>query len=289
MKQMNAARRQAHWDLRAAGNFVGGGTGCGLVIACTLAVLMGAPLPVVPLIVGAACIAAGLTLVWLEIGKPWRALHVFFHPQTSWMTREGIVAGPLLACCALAAFTGHAGWLAAAAPLAAAFLYSQARILRAARAIPAWSNPKGVPLIVATGVAEGLGAFVALAAAGAAAMPAPTLTVVVVFALAAGAARETVRGVWRRALVAARAPAPTLAWFARPEARVLQALRLASLALLGLGLVGPAWTLVAGGVLAVAGGWGLKVVLIVFAAYTRGAAIPHTPTRGRGQGRSVVL
>jgi phenylacetyl-CoA:acceptor oxidoreductase subunit 2 len=303
---MNAARRQAHWDLRAAGNFIGGGTGCGLVLACALAVLLGAPLPRLALALGAVCIAAGLTLVWLEIGKPWRALHVFFHPQTSWMTREGILAGPLLAACALAWWFGQPWWLVLAAPLAAGFLYSQARILRAARAIPAWSNPSLVPLIIATGLAEGLGAFVALSAlaawagdtAGAASLP---LVLVALAALAAGAAREALRGRYRRALQTARAPQATLAWFGRAEVRVLQALRVASIALLAvglalglaLGLSGPGrWALGAlalGGLLAVAGGWGFKVVLITRAAYTRGAAIPHTPTRGRSQARSVVV
>ena len=42
-----------------------------------------------------AFIGAGLTCVWLEIGRPLRAINVFFHPQTSWMTREGIVAVPI--------------------------------------------------------------------------------------------------------------------------------------------------------------------------------------------------
>ena len=288
MKQMNAARRQAHWDLRAAGNFIGGGTGCGLVMACALAVLSGAPLPALALAVGAACIGAGLTLVWLEIGKPWRALHVFFHPQTSWMTREGILAGPLLGSCALAWWFNQPAWLALAAPLAAGFLYAQARILRAARAIPAWSNPKGVPLVIATGLAEGLGAFVALAAlAGGPTGAAPLL--VVLAALGAGIAREVLRTAYRRALGAARAPQPTLAWFARPEVHALQATRIASVLLLAAGLTGAQWALALGGLLAVAGGWGFKVVLITRAAYTRGAAIPITPTRGRSQARSVAL
>lgn len=292
---------QPFWDERAAGNFIGGGTGCGLVLACALAVLLGAPLPRLALALAALCIAGGLTLVWLEIGKPWRALHVFFHPQTSWMTREGILAGPLLAACALAWWFGQPLWLALAAPLAAGFLYSQARILRAARAIPAWSNPTLVALIIATGLAEGLGAFVALSALSALAAPATPAGDMVVAAslplvlaaLVAGVVREALRGRYRRALQTTRAPQPTLAWFGRTEVRALQALRVASIALLAVGLTGPGWwalpALALGGLLAVAGGWGFKVVLITRAAYTRGAAIPHTPTRGRSQSRSVVL
>lgn len=287
MKQMNAARRQAHWDLRAAGNFMAGGTGCGLVLAAVVAALAGAGVPRLALLVAAACVGFGLLLVWLEIGKPWRALHVFFHPHTSWMTREGILAGPLLASCALGAWTGHALWLVPAAGFAGGFLYAQARILRAARAIPAWSHPRIVPLIVATGVAEGFGAYVALAAAFGGPESLPAL--VAALAIVAGVTREVVREVYRRALVAARAPQPTLEWFARPEVHVLRALRVLSVLLLALGLATEVrWVLAAGGVLAVLGGWGLKGVLVTRAAYTRGAMIPHAPTRGRSQARSVT-
>ena len=35
MKQMATAKRQGFWDLRAAGNFIGGGTGTGLVLVST--------------------------------------------------------------------------------------------------------------------------------------------------------------------------------------------------------------------------------------------------------------
>jgi len=281
MKQMNAARRQSHWDLRAAGNFVGGGTGCGLVLACALAAAFGRPLAVWPLAVGAACIACGLALVWLEIGKPWRALNVFFHPQTSWMTREGILAGPLLASCGLALWSGQALWLVAAAPLAGGFLYAQARILRAARAIPAWSHKRVVPLIIATGVTEGLGAWLVLAADAA--------PLFVGAALLAALAREAAREAYRRGLVAARAPQPTLAWFERREVRVLQGLRIAAIALLAAALaLESAPPAVFGGALLVLTGWGLKAVLITRAAYTRGAKIPFTPTRGRSEGRAVL-
>ena len=48
-------------------------------------------------------------------------------------------------------------WLAAA--LALVFVYCQARILQAAKGIPAWREPLLVPLIVITGVTEGAGLF----------------------------------------------------------------------------------------------------------------------------------
>ena len=41
------------------------------------------------------------------------------------------------------------------------FLYCQSRMLRAARGIPAWREPLTSPLIVATGLTEGLGLLVA--------------------------------------------------------------------------------------------------------------------------------
>jgi phenylacetyl-CoA:acceptor oxidoreductase 26-kDa subunit len=278
MRQMNTARRQGYWDLRAAGNFIGGGTGSGLVLASTLAAALGQA-ATLPLLAGLASVGLGLSLVWLEIGKPWRALNVFFHPQTSWMTREGILAGPLMACGGAAAWFGQPALLAPAAVLAAGFLYCQARILRASRAIPAWSHRRTVPLILLTGLAEGSGAFLVLAQPS---------TAMILLALAAALAREAAREAYRRGLVAAKAPEGTLAWFARPEVRVLQALRLAAMALLAAGLAGVTGAAAAGGALAAVTGWGLKAVMVTRAAYTRGPFIPRTPTRGRSTSRMVA-
>ncbi|MEZ5738576.1 MAG: hypothetical protein R3E68_03320 [Burkholderiaceae bacterium] len=108
------------------------------------------------LIGGLALVGAGLLCVWFEIGRPWRALNVFFNPRTSWMTREGIV-GTVLMPVGLAAAAGVPGlsWLAAG--LALAFIYCQARILKAAKGIPCWREPLIVPLVVLTGRAEGGG------------------------------------------------------------------------------------------------------------------------------------
>jgi phenylacetyl-CoA:acceptor oxidoreductase 26-kDa subunit len=278
MKQTNLARRQRHWDLRAAGNFIGGGTGSGLVAAAVLAALLGEASRL-SMAAGAAFVGMGLICVWLEIGKPWRALNVFFHPQTSWMTREGMLAGPLVAC-SLAAAVFDAAWLFGLAGLmAAGYLYCQARILRASRAIPAWSHPRTVPLIITTGLAEGAGAWLVLAG------PAlPMVASALLFALA----REVAREAYRRGLVAAGAPAGTLAWFTRPETRVLQVLRVAAMLLLAAGLAGFGTAAVAGGALLVLTGWSLKVILITRAGYTRGAAIPRTPARGHGPSRKVL-
>ena len=277
MRQMNTSRHQSHWDLRAAGNFICGGTGSGLVLACALAGALGQT-AALPLAAGAVFVMLGLSLVWLEIGKPWRALNVFFHPQTSWMTREGILAGPLVASSAAAAWSGNALLLALAAVTAAGFLYCQARMLRASRAIPAWSHPRIVPLIVSTGLAEGIGVFLMLAA--------PTASMAAA-ALAAALLREAARERYRRGLVMARAPQGTLAWFARREVRILQGLRILAMALLAAGVAGLGWAAMTGAALTVLTGWALKVVLITRAAFTRGLAIPTTPARGRGAARAV--
>ena len=55
-----------------------------------------------------------------------------------------------------------------AALLAAIFVYCQGRMLQAAKGIPAWREPLLVPLIVATGLAEGGGLLLLLAESGAA-------------------------------------------------------------------------------------------------------------------------
>ncbi len=145
---------QTYWDWRAAGNFIFGGTGSGLLIMAVALAYPGAidmrlGLPAL------AFMALGLFMVWLEIGRPLRFLHVFFHPQTSWMTREGSVATVLFPI-ALAAMYFNISWLAiVSALLAAMFLYCQARILQASKGIPAWRDPAVVPLIVSTGLVEG--------------------------------------------------------------------------------------------------------------------------------------
>jgi phenylacetyl-CoA:acceptor oxidoreductase subunit 2 len=150
--------QQTQWDWRAAGNFICGGAGSGLIVATALAGVQGTPAAVL-LIAGLALVGLGLSCVWAELGRPLRALHVFFHPSTSWMTREAIAATALfpvgLAAAAGAQLgVGLAAWPAAL--LALAFLYCQSRMLQAARGVTAWSEPWSVPLLVSTGLAEGM-------------------------------------------------------------------------------------------------------------------------------------
>jgi phenylacetyl-CoA:acceptor oxidoreductase subunit 2 len=140
---------QKHWDFRAALNFMLGGSGAGLMI---WAALLQSTSPW-PIAVALALVASGLFAVWLETGRRLRALNVLFNPFTSWMTRESFAA-LLLFAFGLGSLLDP-GLQAGAAIAAAAFLYCQARILRAAKGIPAWRSPRVVPLIVISGLAEG--------------------------------------------------------------------------------------------------------------------------------------
>jgi phenylacetyl-CoA:acceptor oxidoreductase subunit 2 len=140
---------QKYWDLRAALNFMLGGSGAGLMIWAALA-QVSSPYPIV---LSLALVGTGLFAVWLEIGRKLRALNVLFNPFTSWMTRESFAA-MLLFAFGLGSLL-EASLLVGAAIAAALFLYCQARILRAAKGIPAWRAPMVVPLIVVSGLAEG--------------------------------------------------------------------------------------------------------------------------------------
>lgn len=148
--------QQTSWDWRAAGNFIGGGAGTGLLV---ISALFGAPTWL--LLPSLALIGLGLLCVWLEIGRPLRALHVFFNPRTSWMSREAFV-GLLLFPAGLLALLGMGGALWATAMLALAFLYCQSRMLPATRGIPAWRSKRLTALMFSTGLCEGCGVFLLL-------------------------------------------------------------------------------------------------------------------------------
>ena len=240
------SRLQRSWDARAALNFMFGGAGSGLLV---IAALTGTA-ESWPVALALALIAAGLGAVWLEIGRKLRAVHVFFNPFTSWMTRESLAAVVVFG------FGIGSFFFTWALPLAAlsgmAFLYCQARILRAAKGIPAWRVPEVVPLILFTGLAEGagLGLFFGME---------PMIFIVAVLARALA---------WHRYRVAVKSPAmepagKALAWIgtALPLALVL--------------LVAPA-----AGFLALATGWWLKLALVTRASFNQGFSLPRLPVRG---------
>lgn len=269
---------QPWWDLRAAINFMAGGAGSGVLLFAAAGAPAGVD-PRWPIALGLALIGAGLFAVWLEIGRPWRALHVLFHPRTSWMSREALVA-LLLYAAGAAAFVRPGAFLWLAGALAAVFLYSQARILRAARGIPAWRQSTIVPLILATGTVEGAGLalLLGLALDGVARPPlAAVLGGLLVLRLGAWYA-------YRRQLHRAGAPAATFAAWRAFAARFLGLGHLLPGLLLVPALAGGTRALYAlAAAAAVLAGWAFKLVLVTRAGYQQGLALPVHPVRGAGR------
>jgi len=275
-------RLQKFWDARAACNYIGGGTGTGLLIIAALYSAIGYPVQDL-LLVGLAAIAFGLFMVFLEIGRPWRSANLLFHPQSSWMTREGIVGlflfpagglGLLLA----GTVPGEAATLVAGV-LAAAYLYCQMRMKNACKGILAWCDPALMPYMVVTGVVEGLGIAVCLPAMNG--NPVAWLTLAILLCL-----RAFLWLAYERSLHRNRAPSRTC--------EVIDDLRLPYVlaghlipALLLLFAAGTSSGLTAmlGGLLAAGTGWYAKLMIVTRAAQTRGFAIPRTPVRGMGVSR----
>jgi phenylacetyl-CoA:acceptor oxidoreductase 26-kDa subunit len=246
---------QKHWDARAALNFMLGGTGAGLMIAAALLRLTGDA----PILLSLALVAAGLTAVWLEIGKKLRALNVFINPFTSWMTRESFVA-VLLFSFGAAALVKPQPFLPLAAATALVFAWCQGRILRASKGIPAWRAPQVVPLIVSTALAEGAGLALFFTAAP--------------LALAWFGLAVALRAIgWSRY----RAAAPHPALDGPGKALLLGTVGALLLALAAMQLAAAAPL---AGAVAIATGLWLKYALVTRAAFNQGYALPRLPVRG---------
>ena len=275
--------RQQHWDWRAAGNFIFGGTGSGLMLA-TAAISFAGGMVRTPALLGLALVGLGLFFVWLETGRPWRApLNVLFHPQTSWMTREAMAALTLFPLGLIAVWQDGLFGAGLAAPVALAFLYCQARMLKAARGIPAWREPAIVPLIITTGLTEGGGVYLlatSLPGVGNDTVIAAGLLVLLVLLLI-----RTWNWVGYRRILAIDAPTGTQQELHKANLPLLIGGHVVPLGLLVGALLWAdtrtvALPLAAG--LAVLSGWLLKFMLVVRASYNQGFAIVYTPERGTG-------
>jgi phenylacetate-CoA ligase len=281
-----ASAHQQHWDWKAAGNFICGGAGAGLLIFAALAGGTALrPLATVAL----TLVAFGLFLLLFKIGRPLRALYVLRQPQRSWMAREAWVAGALFPLGVLAVWSGSGMLAASSAAAAALFLFSQAMILRQAKGIPAWRSPRVVPLIAVTGLAEGAGLFLAVTALPpwpAAASGAVAVAAAVLVLLRAG--------LWTLYLHALRlesVPAPTLDVLAALGPWWWLAGTALPMVLIGGGLVveNAASPLrgVAGLAILLSGG-ALKLMLVTRAGFNQGFALPQASTRGRASGSTAV-
>jgi len=270
--------QQAHWDWRAAGNFICGGAGGGLVTFTVLSGVTGLAAQLL-LLAGLGLVGLGLLCVWLEIGRPLRALNVFLNPRTSWMSREAMVSG-LLFPLGLGLLIGVDALRAPVVVAALAFIYCQARLVQAARGIPAWREPLTVPLLIATGLAEGAGLFwlaTAWQAPAGALLPALFGAVVL--------ARWLLWRAWRRRIATSAAPR-ALAMIDGSGAslqRFGSAVALVLIVLPAAGLLTGGWAallLAAAGALVAATGVHFKYTLITRASFNQGFALTRLPVRG---------
>ncbi|RAU20966.1 phenylacetyl CoA [Paramagnetospirillum kuznetsovii] len=271
---------QTAWDLRAAGNFIGGGSGTGLLILTSAAAYYGIYSRVL-LLAGLALVGLGLFSVFLEIGRPLRAMNVLFGGKRSWMTREAMVAGvlfPLGAAALVYPDLVKVVWIPAAA-----YLYCQARILEATKGIPTWRSPLILPLILSTGIAEGAGAFLLLGPLVLEAGIPEWGGAVLISALAA---RVFVWMFYRRRMVDGGAPvaaAAVLIAFSGPFTIGGNVMPIVFLVLAGLQPDMAVAALAAAGLIAMLGGWALKITIVTKAAHNQGFAIDHSPARGSGE------
>lgn len=275
-------KQQHNWDWRAASNFIAGGAGGGLLLLTTIG---GFATDIVrtAMLLGMILIAGGLTCVWLEIGRPLRALNVYRHVATSWMTREAMVALALFLAGGLAVLTAQPLFVLLAGILGLTFLYSQARILAANKGIPAWRQPRSVPLMVATGLAEGAGFLACTLALSSVSASAAFLAGLMALIVIRGLLWKSYLG----ALTADGAPEGSLKVLNGIDTRFLVFGHLVPgfviVAILA-GLPGRGGLMFLAGIVVVASGWFLKYKLVRKAAFTQGLALPHLPVRGRDAG-----
>ena len=268
--------QQKSWDARAAANFIGGGAGCGLLIFAALAGAQGG-LRSLLIVLALALVSAGLLSVWAEIGRPWRALNVLLQPRRSWMSREALLA-PLLLGCGAAALA-WAALLPPAVLLAAAFLVCQAFILQAAKGIPAWREPLTVPLLLATGLAEGAGLYWLFAPWWGQGSQGAWLAFGALLLL-----RFIIGARWYRRLAGQLRP-PALQAIGR-AGHGYNGGSLLPLALVLIVMIAPLpppllpWLQAAAGAVAAAGGALFKLMLVTRAGFNQGFALPRLPVRG---------
>jgi len=287
---------QQHWDWRAAGNFIGGGTGSGLMVAVAMLSTF-TPVSFLLILLALGFVGAGLFLVWLETGRPFRApLNVFFNPQTSWMSRESMVGSALFPIALIAAWLGAAPLLMIAAAIACGFLYCQGRLLKACKGIPAWREPAIVKLIITTGLSEGAGLLLAVSSLAVYVMPTSLLTgIALPPSIHAGLTSTLVVLLafrmlsWRfyRNALKLEAPSETLRVLQHLNAPFVLLGHLLPMILIASGymFIDASTLLNAGaGGLALGAGWFIKYQLVTQASYNQGYAINHAPERGSGGG-----
>jgi phenylacetyl-CoA:acceptor oxidoreductase subunit 2 len=267
--------QQTSWDARAAGNFIGGGMGGGLIVFAALSAASG-PARSALLLAGLGFVALGLLAVAFELGRPLRAIRVLRNPRTSWMARESWIAILLFPVVLVAAARGGPiDWIAAA--LALVFVYCQARMLQGAKGIPAWREPLLQLLIVTTGLAEGGGVLLLTAPLHGAA----TGAMVTLFG-ALVLARLMAWFMYRRRLAGGVAPGAQEALDGAGGVLIVAGTLLPLMLVVAAAFAG-AFALpiaaLAGLLAALAGAW-VKLVIVTQAGFNQGFALAHLPVRG---------
>lgn len=279
---------QPHWNWKAAANFLCGGAGSGLLAVTAVAAVAGEPF-LMPALIGLGLVAMGLFLLLFKIGRPLRSIYVLRQPQRSWMSREAWVAGLFFPLGLLAVWFESRALLLAAAACGVLFLYCQSMILQAAKGIPAWRVPQVVPLIMATGLAEGVGLFLALPLFPIALTLPMVPVATALLLLIAGRALA-----WRsyaNALRHAGAPVRSIEVLDSSRPWLLAfgfALPVASIALGMFSEPAAPLAFACAGLSAFAAGWAVKFILVTQAGYNQGFALDHTPSRGSGIGGAMV-
>ncbi len=258
------------WDWRAACNFIFGGTGSALILMIAIASFPNTPSLSLGL-TALAFIGLGLFMVWLEIGKPWRFLHVYFHPQSSWMTREASVAILLFPVAFVGIVFKIPLMITLAGFLGLLFLYCQARILLASKGIPSWSEPTILPLIISTGLVEGT-ALLLLSLLIHGSIQGWTLYLLLVLL----AVRLQSWNKYQKQLAVNNAPKQTLEALSAIHAPTLWAGNILPLILVCVSLILPKFIVIlicAASILSIVSGWYMKFTIITRAAQLQGYSL----------------
>lgn len=266
----SAPWRQTSWDWRAAGNFTFGGAGAGLAFSAAALAFASQQHVIAAFLLAALLLGGGIALVWAELGKPKDFLRVFFHPQTSWKTREALLAAALLVVTLVGAVFSFSLLMLLVVAVAGGLLYTQGRILGES------GDTRLVPLVLSTGVAEGAGllTLAALLTGSGAANAGLSLTILL------AALRWPVWTIYRDGQ-----PQAVAAFGERQVALVLWL----PIGLLALAVVAPATGLVfvgwlltlLGAIATVASGWWLKYLVLSHTAPGAALAAPDLPAPAR--------
>ena len=150
--------RQKYWDFPRSVDFTMGGMSTGLVIMATIAHFFSGLSTEALLYLNAATggsMAVGCSsCLWKSGAKTF--LRVLLRPQSSWMTRETYAVAVFYPALLADLIWPNPALHLLVALAALIFLYCQARILHAAKGIPAWRVDLIPTMLVMTGLLEGV-------------------------------------------------------------------------------------------------------------------------------------